>query len=120
MTGSKEVLEALDQIQKTNIDSIIISFLIAAVALMLLKIVAEAVAGWVQLRLDQHIAIGSSVEIYGKKGRIKEVTIFTVTVETECGFIRVPTKSWRASKFITLKNKVPHNRRVEDKLIKGK
>jgi len=115
MAGTQEVLEALDQIQKTNIDSLIISVLISAVALMLLKIVAEAVAGWVQLRLDQHIAIGSSVEIYGKQGRIKEVSIFTVTVETECGFIRVPTKLWKASKFITLKNKVPHNRRLEDK-----
>jgi len=115
MSGTQEVLTALDQIQKTNIDSIIISFLIAAVALMLLKIVAEAISGYIQFRLDQHIAIGSPVEIYGKKGRIREVTIFTITIETECGFIRVPTKSWRVSKFISLKNVVPHNRRLEDK-----
>jgi len=115
MSGTQEVLTALDQIQKTNIDSIIISFLIAAVALMLLKIVAEAISGYIQFRLDQHIAIGSPVEIYGKKGRIREVTVFTITIETECGFIRVPTKSWRVSKFISLKNIVPHNRRLEDK-----
>jgi len=119
MAGTKEIVDALDQIQKTNIDSIIISFLTAAVTLMLLKIVAEAVAGWIQLRLDQHIAIGSDVEIYGKKGKIKEITIFTVTIETECGFIRVPTKNWRTSKFISLKNIVPHNRCLDDKL-KGK
>jgi hypothetical protein len=113
--GSKEVIEALDQIQKTNIDSIVISFLIAAVALMLLKIIAEAITGYIQVRLDQHIAIGSPVEIYGKKGRISAFTIFTITVETQCGFIRVPTKSWRTSKFITLKDKlVLHNRRKDD------
>lgn len=116
MANTQEVIEALDQIQKTNIDSIIISFLIAAVALMLLKIVAEAITGWVQLRLDQHIAIGSDVEVYGKKGKILEVSIFTVTVETECGYIRIPTKSWRGSRFITLKSSAKHNRRKDDKL----
>jgi len=119
MSGSKEIVEALDQIQKTNIDSLIISFLVTVVVLMLLKVVAEAITGYIQFRLDQHIAIGSPVEIYGKKGRIREVTVFTITIETECGFIRVPTKSWRVSKFISLKNIVPHNRRLEDK-IKGK
>jgi len=119
MTGTKEIVDALDQIQQTNIDSLIISFLLAVVVLMLLKIVAEAITGYIQFRLDKHIAIGSPVEIYGKKGRIRDATIFTINVETECGFIRVPTKSWRASKFISLKDTVPHNRRADDKL-KGK
>jgi len=116
MGGSKEILDALDQIQKTNIDSIIISFLIAAVTLMLLKIIAEAIAGYIQFRLDKHIAIGSDVEIFGKAGRIKEITIFTITVETDCGFIRVPTKSWRSSRFIALKNRVLWDRRKDDKI----
>ncbi len=115
MAGTQEVLDALDQIQKTNIDSIVISFLIAAVALMLLKLIAEAITGYIQLRLDQHIAIGSPVEVYGKKGRIKDVNIFTVTIETQCGFIRIPTKSWRTSKFINLKDElVLQNRRKSD------
>ena len=108
MTGTKEIVDALDQIQKTNIDSLIISFLMAVVVLMLLKIVAEAITGYIQFRLDQHIAIGSPVEIYGKKGRIREVTIFTITIETSCGFIRVPTKAWRVSKFISLPMYLEH------------
>jgi hypothetical protein len=116
MANSQEVITALEQIQKTNIDSIIVSFLIAAVALMLLKIVAEAITGWVQLRLDQHIAIGTTVEVYGKKGRIKEISVFTITIESQCGYIRVPTKAWRASRFLILKDTQKlHNRRKEDK-----
>jgi small-conductance mechanosensitive channel len=116
MATSKDVLDALDQIQQTNFDSVVISFLVAAVALMLLKIIAEAITGFIQLRLDQHIAIGTTVEVYGKKGRVKEVTLFTVTIETECGYVRVPTKSWRASKFLILKDSQPlHNRRKDDK-----
>jgi hypothetical protein len=115
MANTAEVIEALDQIQKTNIDSIVVSFLIAAVALMLLKIVAEAIAGYIQLRLDQNIAIGSPVEVYGKKGRINHISIFTVTVETDCGFIRIPTKSWRVSRFIALKDRLElRNRRKDD------
>ncbi len=104
MANTKEVIEALDQIQKTNIDSIIISFLVAAVVLSLLKIIADAISGYIQFRLDQHIALNSQVEIYGKRGRIKEISIFTITIETECGYIRVPTKLWRASRFIVLKD----------------
>lgn len=117
MAGTHDVIQALDQIQKTNIDTIVISFLITAVVLMLLKIVAEAITGYIQLRLDQHIAIGTTVDVYGKRGRIKDVSVFTITIETECGFIRVPTKSWRASRFIIMKDRQAlHNRRKEDKL----
>lgn len=115
MVGTNEILETIDKIQKTNIDSIIISFIVAAVALMLLKIVSEAIAGYIQVRLDEHIAIGSDVEIFGHIGKIKDVSIFTVTVETDRGYIRTPTKLWRASKFLVLKNKIQLNRRKEDK-----
>lgn len=115
MANTQEVINALDQIQTSNIHSIIISFLIAAVVLMLLKIVAEAIAGFIQLRLDQHVALGSAIEIYGKRGRIKEVSLFTVTIETDCGFVRVPTKSWRSSRFLILKDRAQlRNRRSTD------
>ncbi len=115
MTGSKEIAEALDQIQKTNIDSLVISFLIVVVVLMLLKVVAEGIVGYIQIRLDRHIALGSPVEVYSKRGKIKEITLFTITIETDCGFVRIPTKLWRGSRFLSLKNKVPHDRRKDDK-----
>jgi len=115
MAGTQDVLNALDQIQQTNIESIIISFLVAAVALLLLKISAEAIAGYIQFRLDRYIAIGCPVEIYGKKGRVKDISVFTITVETDCGFVRVPTKLWRSSRFISLKDMmVLRNRRKDD------
>lgn len=114
-----DIINALDQILKTNITSLVVTFILAATVLLLLKIVAEALAGYIQFRLDRHIAIGSAVEIFGKVGRIKEISIFTITVETECGFIRTPTKTWRASRFLALKNVVSWDRRKEDKL-KGK
>ena len=106
MPGSKELIDALSQVFATKIFEIVFMFIIVATVLLLLKIVAEAIAGYIQFRLDKHIAIGSSVEIYGKLGKVKEITVFTITIETECGYIRVPTKSWRASRFITMKNKV--------------
>lgn len=105
MANAQEVIEAIDQVYATNVHSIIVSFLIAAVLLMLLKIVAEAITGYIQLRLDQHVALESAVEVYGKRGILKEVSLFTVTIETECGFVRVPTKSWRSSRFLILKDR---------------
>ncbi len=116
MPGSSEVLLALEQIFATKIFELLFGFIVAATVLLLLKIIAEALAGYIQFRLDKHIAIGSPIEIYGKKGRVLDVTVFTITVETDCGFIRVPTKTWRASKFIMLKDQLSlHNRRKEDK-----
>ena len=117
MIGTQDVIDAIGQVYQTNIQSIILSFLISAVVLMLLKIIAEAIAGFIQLRLDQHVAIGTTVEIYGKRGRLKDVSLFTVTIETQCGYVRIPTKDWRASKFLILKDDQPlHNRRKEDKI----
>lgn len=116
MAGTQEIVTALDQIWKTNITELVITFILTATVLLLLKIVAEALAGYIQFRLDKHIAIGSAVEIYGKVGRIKEISIFTITVETECGFIRTPTKTWRTSRFIAFKNKVKWDRRKGDKI----
>jgi len=111
-----DIINALDQILKTNITELVITFIVGATVLLLLKIVAEALAGYIQFRLDKHLAIGSPVEIYGKKGRIETMSIFTITVETDCGHIRVPTKSWRSSRVINLKDKLLlHNRRKDDK-----
>jgi small-conductance mechanosensitive channel len=116
MAGSTEVISALDQIQKTNIDTIVISFLITAVVLMLLKTMAEAITGFIQLRLDKHISIGTTVEVYGRVGKVKQMSIFIITIETGDGYIRVPTKLWRASRFVIIKdNQALHNRRIGDK-----
>ena len=116
MPGTSEILLALEQIFTTKILELFVGFIVAATVMLLLKIIAEAIAGHIQFRLDKHISIGSPVEIYGKKGRVRDVTLFTITVETDCGFIRIPTKSWRASKFLMLKDQIFfYNKRKEDK-----
>lgn len=116
MNPTEELMLVLKQILQINLFDVIFLFIITATVFMLLKIVAESLAGYIQFRLDKFISIGSPVEIYDKKGRIKGVTIFTVTVETDCGFIRIPTKTWRNSKFLTLKDQmILHTRRKDDK-----
>ena len=87
------IYEALNQVIQTQIFEMIVMFIVVATIMMLLKVVAEGLTGYIQFRLDKHIAIGSPIEIFGKKGIIKEISVFTITVETECGYIRVPTKT---------------------------
>ncbi len=106
MPDTNEIIIAIQQIIKTNIVGLVITFVLIATFFLLLKVIAEALAGYIQFRLDQYISIGSPIEIYGKKGRIKEVSIFTITIETRCGFVRVPTKLWRASRFLILKDRI--------------
>jgi len=119
--SASDVLNALNQIVQTDITKIVCTFVLAAVVLLLLRAIAEAAAGFIQLRLGQHLAIGSRVEIYGKQGHIKKVSLFTITIETEYEFIRVPTKQWRFSKILILKDIDPledrrkRERREEDK-----
>lgn len=113
----KELLSILNDIAKTDILNVVITFVLAAIVILLLRTVAEAAAGFIQLRLDQHLAIGSLVEIYGKKGFIKEVSLFTITIETEYEFIRVPTKQWRFTEMLILKGcgPLPDRRKDDEK-----
>lgn len=115
--SASDIIEALNGIIQTNITYIVVTFIMATVVLLLLKTLAEALTGYIQLRLDQHLAIGSLIEVYGKSGFIKHVSIFTVTIETEHEFIRVPTKRWRLTKFLILKGcgPIPQRRKGDKK-----
>ena len=116
MVNEKELFVMLQQIIKTGIVDWVTLFIIGATIILLLKTIAEAAAGYIQIRMDKHIAIGSVIEVYGKKGRIKELSMFTITIETDCGFIRIPTKSWRTSQYFILKDRMAlKNRRDADK-----
>lgn len=83
---------------------VIFDFIVVAVVILTLKNVAEHIAGFIMIRLDKYISIGSKVKVYDVVGEITCVGLFNVTVETEEGFIRVPTKSWRTSKYMLLKD----------------
>ena len=101
----QEIVKALDQILMSNIWSLMLSFIAGATLLMTLKVVSEAITGHIQFILDKYIAVGSLIEIFGKQGRIKTASIFTVTVETECGYIRIPFKDFRSSRYVLLKDR---------------
>ena len=103
---ANDIIAIIDHVVQSRIHTVVVSFVLGTTALLLLKTIAEAITGYIQFRLDQHVAIGSPVELYGFKGRIREASIFTITVETLNGYIRVPTKEWRGSRYIVLKDKV--------------
>ena len=113
---TKAMTEIMAAVIQTKVYLLIAHFIIAGVILLLLKSISEAICGYILFRSDKHICIGSPVEINGKQGRLVSASLFTITIETECGFIRVPTKDWRSSGYIILKDSmVLRKRRVSDK-----
>ncbi len=119
--GTKtDLINALNEIIKTNIFHITITFVLSAIVLLLLKVVAEAGAGYIQFRLDPHLSIGSLVEVYKQKGRILRINWFSIVVETETCYVRIPTKQWRFSKMLILKEEDQKwNRRSNDEESNG-
>lgn len=112
---SGSIIKIVDVVIRTKIHILLINLIIAGIILMLLKTIAEAISGYIIFRSDMHICIGTPVEIYGKRGRIIDASFFTISIETDCGFIRVPTKEWRSSKYLILKDSmILRNRRVDD------
>ena len=112
---SSEIIELVNKLDE-QVLFIGFKFLAGVVILMMLKTIAENIVGSLMFRFDNHISIGSPVEIYGKKGRIKEASLFSITIETDCGYVRVPSKHWRTSKVILLKDDLNlRNRRSTDR-----
>lgn len=114
MMNASEINQLAEVLHK-QFYTLAVDMIIAMVIIILLKIIAEHIAGHIMFRMDKHTSIGSPIEVYGKKGRIKDVTLFNIMVETECGFIRIPTKHWKASRYILLKgDQVLRTRRATD------
>ncbi len=112
---TQDVLEVLNRIDEQMV-LVIIKFIIGIVVIMILKVVAENIVGYIMFRVDSHVGIGTPVEIYGKRGIIESASIFEIVVETDCGFVRVPSKVWRSSKYIVLKDHLTmRNRRSSDR-----
>ena len=111
----QELIKAIQDLINVEFYTLILDVILAGVILFLLKFLTESLANYILFRLDKYLAIGSAIEIYGKTGRIKIVSFFNITIETSDGHIRVPTRHWRASRYILLKE-VPliKNRRKDD------
>jgi len=111
---TQQILDVLYQIDEKMV-WVGIKLLIGAVVILLLKIITENITSYLMFRIDRHVGIGTPVEVYGKKGRIREASWFEITIETDCGFIRIPPKHWRTSKYIVLKDQlILRNRRITD------
>lgn len=80
-------------------------FIVFGVIVILAQSVSQSIAGYIFFRIDRYVSIDTSVEIYGKRGIIKNATIFGVTVETCDGFLHVATKNWKDSGYMVLKDK---------------
>jgi len=82
----------------------IIQLIIVGIIILFLKNMIENVVGFVTFLFDPHVSVGSPIEVYGKKGRVKCISPFTVTIENKEEFIRIPFKGWRTSKYSILKD----------------
>lgn len=98
------IAKAITDIMGDRLWDLLFQFVIIGTILLLLKNVIEALVSHIMFRIDKHISIGTQVEVYGTVGYIKEVGIFTITVATEKGFIRIPTKMWRFSEYSIIRN----------------
>lgn len=115
MDIQKETIEALTELVSSQLPILLLKFIALVVAIYLLKNIAEGIASYILFRVDEHVSIGTPVKVYGEDGRIKSANIFTVVVELSIGYIRIPMKNWRNSKYIVLKDSIlVKNRRTND------
>lgn len=101
--GQADIANALTQLMHDELWTIVIQFILVGIVILLLKNIIESLTGHILIRANSYICIGAPVEIYGKKGTIQKIGLFEITIEIEYGIIKIPTKSWRTSKYIILK-----------------
>jgi len=94
-------------------------FILIGAIILLLKIVIEALVAHLMFVIDAHVSIGTFIRVYGQEGYIKEVGVFTITIRTDEGFVRIPTKEWRSCKYTLLCKDVNFGRRKTDEEAKG-
>ena len=98
-----------------NLWSLVVQFILVGTILLLLKNVVEALVAHIMFRLDKHISIGTEVRVYGEEGYIRDVSVFTITVETNEGFIRIPTREWKSSRYVVMRTYLNMGRRKSDR-----
>ncbi len=115
MDIKRETIEALTELVSSQLPALILKFIALVVIIYLLKNIAEGMASYILFRVDEHVSIGTPVKVFGEDGRIKSANAFTLVVELAIGYIRIPMKNWRSSRYIVLKDSVLiKNRREND------
>lgn len=112
--NEQQLIKVIEEVVSLQIPTLVGTLVVIGVALYLLRYVGDSLASYFLLRIDMHVGVGRSVEVYGRKGRIKKITIFTVVVETCDGYIRIPIREWRTSRYVVLKDIVPNKRRRQN------
>lgn len=102
MSPDKVITQIISQVDATLFLLLLKLFAVGVIALIL-KNKVENLSAYLIFRFNVHVGVGTWVEIYGRRGQIIEASMSTVTVEAEDGFLRIPMKAWRGSKYVVLK-----------------
>ncbi len=88
--------------------------ILSLIAYGIFSFIAQSIIGFFQLRLNKYLCLDKAIKINGHTGHIRSIGFFSLTVETNEGFIFIPTKGWRDMQIVILKETVEKNRRTED------
>ena len=95
-----ELVKVIDEVWLT----LLLQVIIAGILALILKNIIESLAYYLMYRFNKHVKEGTLISLNGKEGRIKEASIFSITIEFKEGYMTFPTKNWKSIKWIVLKD----------------
>jgi hypothetical protein len=100
-----ELTTMLTEFINANLFVVLMQILILGTFLVLAKVFIENFASWVLLRFDPHIKVGTLILLENDtEARVKEIRIFSITVESKVGYLSIPTRRWRDQSWTVLKD----------------
>jgi len=97
------VLKMVEQFD-TQLLTLLFKLAVVAILVLLFKGLIQDIVSYIVFRTNRYVGIGTPVEVYGKIGRIRSVSLSFIVIETEKGFIPIPTRGWRSCKYHILKD----------------
>lgn len=98
MPDTTQAIEIFFNILQSKLWSMIIGFLLIAVAVQLGRQASRNVAGYILFRLDKHLSIDRRIRLFdGRSGEIKNYSFGGVTIETDDTLKTIPWDEWRGS-----------------------
>ena len=106
----------VDRICDINLWSTGLRVVVALVIVLLIKFLGESIVGYLRFRISQNIIKGTPVIVDGEMGRVKRVTLFTILIETNEGWMPIATRDWNTKKLVKLRDQcLSLDRRKRDK-----
>jgi len=109
-----ELTQSISTLLNGKVWYLMVQFIAIGTIILTLKNTIEALVATIQIRLDKHLSIGDELRVYGKEGYIKGIGLFTLTVATQYGFIRIPTKMWKNTQYELKRTTLGFKRRASD------